>query len=141
MASILTQPPEGPSTKPRNVYGRQKRAKELKDFADELNATIDQYFPTYDKPYGQVAVLALHWEHDDIGVQPLEAELLDVLRHRYNFWVESYEIPNTANAGVQLVQKLANFTAKWDAEDALLIYIYSGHAGQADAAGTRYVLG
>ena len=127
--------------RPRNAYGRAKHKADLKQFALELKTAFNQYLPTGKKPYGQVAVLALHWENDTMGVAPLEKELLDVFRKIYGFNVESYIIPAVSTAGRELSKRLHNFHDKWGAEDALCIYVYSGHAEGTDAGGTAYLLG
>jgi len=130
-----------PGPKPRNAYGRTKHLKDLEKFAEELSTIVNKQLPSYEKPYGQVAVLAFHWENDDLGVAPLEAELLDVFRKIYGFNVESFTIPAASNATIDLLEKLVKFYRKWDAKDALTIYIYSGHAEEADQAGYQYMLG
>jgi hypothetical protein len=134
-------PPQQAGTKPRNAYGRMKHKQNLDEFATELSAAVNASLPSYDKPYGQVSVLAFHWENDDISVTPLETELLNVFRDIYGFNVESFTIPATWTAPRDLTVKLAEFCKKWDAEDALTIYIYSGHAEGSDQAGTHYMLG
>jgi hypothetical protein len=134
-------PPQQPGPKPRNAYGRMKHKQNLEKFAQELSVTVNRCLPSYDKPYGQVSVLAFHWENDDIGVAPLEVELLNVFRKIYGFNVESFTIPATSTAPHNLSRKLGDFYEKWDAEDALTIYIYSGHAEEADPAGYHYLLG
>jgi hypothetical protein len=136
-------PPQQPGPKPRNAYGRMKHLQNLEKFAQELSTIVNKQLPSYEKPYGQVSVLAFHWENDDIGVAPLEAELLNIFRKIYGFNVESFTIPVTSTAAPArpLLKKLLDFCEKWDAEDALTIYIYSGHAEEADPAGSQYMLG
>jgi hypothetical protein len=134
-------PPRHPGPKPRNAYGRLKHKQDLRQFARDLKEAVNACLPSYDKPYGQVAVLALHWGNDDLNVTGLEAELLTVFRQTYGFNVESYAIPATVHAPRSLAMKLGEFGTKWDAEDSLAIYVYSGHAEEADAAGTHFMLG
>jgi hypothetical protein len=83
-----------PGPKPRNAYGRMKHMRNLEKFAQELSTIVNKILPAY----GQVSVLAFHWENDDIGVAPLEVELLDVFRKIYGFNVESFTIPATSAA-------------------------------------------
>jgi GH25 family lysozyme M1 (1,4-beta-N-acetylmuramidase) len=127
-------------TKPANSYGRKKHKHDLQAFTADLQSAVNAVIPTYKKPYGQVAVLAFHWSNDAIGVVPLETDLLEIFRETYNFFVESFEIPK-ANSHNALVSKLAQFSCKWAAKDALRIYIYSGHAEAAGPTSTSYCLG
>ena len=127
--------------KPRNAYGRQKHKENLRLFARDLTQAINACLPSYDKPYGQVAVLAMHWENDDLHVVGLEAELLGVFRQIYGFNIESYVIPAHGQASLALNQKTIEFVTKWDAADSLTIYIYSGHAEEANPYGTHFMLG
>ena len=113
----------------------------LQQFARDLTEAINACLPSYDRPYGQVAVLAMHWENDDLAVAGLEAELLSVFRHVYGFNVESYVIPAHGQASLALNQRTGQFVTKWDAEDALTVYVYSGHAEEADPNGTHFTLG
>lgn len=134
-------PLQQPGPKPRNAYGRMNPMENLEKFAQEVSAIINKRLPSYDKPYRQVSVLAFHWGNNDIGVAPLEAELLDVFQKIYGFNVESFTIPATF-AGLRILdKKFCDFREKWDAEDALTIYIYSGHAEEANLAGCDYKLG
>lgn len=134
-------PPRYPGPKPRNAYGRRRHTEDLRRFARDLSGAVNACLPSYDKPYGQVAVLAMHWENDDLNVAGLEAELLTVFRQIYSFNIESYIIPARANAARDLGIKLGEFGNKWDTEDSLIIYIYSGHAEEGDQAGTSFMLG
>lgn len=128
--------------RPRNAYGRMKHKQNLESFTRELQVAVNTCLPSYDKPYGQVSVLAFHWENDDMVVEPLERELLRVFRNIYGFNVESFTIPANFNtAPLSLAGKLSNFCMKWGAEDALTICVYSGHAEEADPQGDDYMLG
>jgi hypothetical protein len=118
-----------------------KHMRNLEKFAQELSTIVNKILPAYDKPYGQVSVLAFHWKNDDISVALLEVELLDVFRKIYSFNVESFTIPATSAAPRDLNRKLCDFCEKWDAEDALTIYIYSGHSEEADPGEYQYMLG
>jgi hypothetical protein len=44
-----------------------KHKQNLDEFAAELSVAVNACPSSYDKPYGQVSVLAFHWENDDIG--------------------------------------------------------------------------
>jgi hypothetical protein len=127
------------TNKPLSAYTRRSRAQYFKDFALDLQNAVTNALPTVVKPYGQVSVLAFHWENDNIGVEPLELDLLEVFRDIYKFHVESFVIPS-ANSHNSLAQKLLDFSRKWAAKDALRIYIYSGHAEDAGSTATKWRL-
>jgi hypothetical protein len=131
-------PPIG-GTKPSNAYGRRRQKQNLEAFAGDLKDAVSGVIPSYKKPYGQVAVLGMHWENDDMGVAGLERELLDVFGKKYNFYAESYPIPVQGSAA-GLSNKLSTFSQKWAAPDALRVYVYSGHAEAADPHATQYHL-
>lgn len=131
-------PPIG-GTKPSNAYGRRRQKQNLKASAKDLEDAISGVIPSHKKPYGQVAVLGMHWENDGMGVAGLERELLDVFREKYKFYTESYPIPVQASAA-GLSNKLSAFSQKWAAPHALRVYVYSGHAEAADPHATQYHL-
>lgn len=128
------------TTKPPSAYTRGSVKRYFNEFASDLQSAITNALPSHTQPYGQVAVLAFHWATDDMGVQPLESDLLDVFKHTYGFHVEAFAIPG-ANSFNSLVAKLLEFSSKWAAQDALRIYLYSGHAEAADSTSTRWYLG
>ena len=74
-----------------------KHMQNLEKFAQELSATVNRRLPSYDKPYGQVSILAFHWENDGIGVAPLEVGWLDV------FWKIYCWITQAAEIGMELI--------------------------------------
>jgi hypothetical protein len=121
--------------KPRNAYARAKELPNLQTFAENLKTAVNRCLPSYQKPFGQVAVLAMHWQNNDIpGIPSMEAELLHVFRDTYNFNTESFEIVPHIQVQLNTVTRITNFLKKWLAEDSLVILIYSGHAGQSYSA-------
>ena len=128
----------------RNSCFREKRLGDFKDFVEILQTAVRRHRPSHQKTYRQVAVLAFHWENDDMCIEPLEKELLDVFRDIYGFHVESFVIPVPlieADPYISLIQHITTFISKWDAEDGLMIFVYSGHSERADRAGTKWNLG
>jgi hypothetical protein len=124
--------PPSSTIRPRNAYGRQRTLPGLQEFAENLKTAVNQCLPTFQKPFGQVAVLAIHWENTDLLVAPLEVEILEVFRDIYLFNTEKFLIPYPGgNAQYATQRRLMNFVKKWETEDALMIIIYSGHANEA----------
>ncbi|KAL8941025.1 MAG: hypothetical protein Q9211_001991 [Gyalolechia sp. 1 TL-2023] len=81
--------------------------------------------------YTTVGVLMMHWDNDDIGVEPLEQDLATVFSELYNFNVETFVIPShpqTGNVMNIMNRRLMDFTARYEGPRSLLIYVYSGHA-------------
>ena len=118
--------------RPRNAYGRQRALPSLQEFAENLETAVDQCLPTFQKPFGQVAVLAMHWENTDLVLGPLEVEILEVFRDIYLFNTETFLIPYQGDNAQWATQKrVTDFIKKWETEDALMIIIYSGHANEA----------
>jgi hypothetical protein len=96
-------------------------------------------------PYNNVSVLILKWEDeviekgeeeeeedkDDIEQRAAaQAELAtfeQLLRERYNFRTERYNIPAVASASIKLGIRVQNFLER-QALDHLLIVYYAGHA-------------
>jgi hypothetical protein len=127
--------------KPRNVYGHKKYKEDLTQSSRDLTQAVNARLPSNDKPYGQAAVLALHWENDDLNVAGLEEEFLSVFRKTYGFNVESYVISAHGQASLELSRKTGEFVTKWDGKDGLTIYVYSGHAEEGgDPDGTLLML-
>lgn len=63
---------------PSTVYQAVPPAKTLEMFAADLSSSVKNAI--IQRRYTDVFVLAFHWENDDMGVAPLEAQLLEV-RH------------------------------------------------------------
>jgi hypothetical protein len=128
----------------RNAYSGKKRLGDFKDFVEIVETADRRDRPSHQKPCSQVAVLAVHWENDDMCVEPLEKELLDVFRDIYGFHVESFVIPVPLlipAPNISLIERISSFILKWDVEDGLMIFIYSGHSERADKAGRVWNLG
>jgi len=76
--------------------------------------------------YPQVHVLLLLWEADDLGVKEEIKTLRHVFRDRFNFEIQSYEIPST-KPDKALKRRIFDFL-DFDKNDKLLIVYYGGHA-------------
>lgn len=74
------------SITPDSFQAHQAR-KRLDQFSTDLETAINH--ATKSKPYRKAAVIVFHWENDDMGVKPLERELLDVFKSVNGFETES----------------------------------------------------
>jgi hypothetical protein len=99
----------------------------MEDFKRDLQAAVNNALPSSTNPYGKVAVLAFHWQNDEDDVEPFEADLLEVFRDTYGYYTETFAIPSRHSVA-SIVTKLGEFSMKWAGQDALRIYVYSGHA-------------
>jgi hypothetical protein len=81
--------------------------------------------------YTTVAVLAMRWENDDLGLDAITMELLATFRDLYRFQIESLIIPaGSTREAVKAVQnRLRAFLARYDSPTSLLIIAYEGHSG------------
>lgn len=91
--------------------------------------------------FDHVAVLAISFDNDDIGVTPLTLQLLEVFRQTYGFHTDNYIIKTRDSNGALLSSKaveravfrmLNDWSAMHDGPRNLLIVYYSGH-GHTDA--------
>jgi hypothetical protein len=120
------------TSKPRSAYARNKELPNLRRFAENLKTAFNRCLPSHQKPFGQVGVLALHWQNNDLPcVESLEEELLQVLGKVYNFHTEAYEISPNIQVQRNTEWRINRFLEKWDTEDGLTIVIYSGHAAES----------
>ncbi|KAF3359389.1 hypothetical protein VDGD_01526 [Verticillium dahliae] len=76
-------------------------------------------------PYAHVSVLLLRWEEDATVEADLGA-LETILRDRYNYATERWNIPTVANPSIKLGVQMASFL-EHGAPDHLLIIYYAGH--------------
>ncbi|KAJ5098070.1 hypothetical protein N7532_005071 [Penicillium argentinense] len=124
------------SKTPDSFQAHQAR-KRLDQFSTDLETAINH--ATKFKPYRKTAVIAFHWENDDIGVQLLERELLDVFKSVYGFETESFTIP-LIESQFKLLERLVSWSRRSSGEDTLRIFVYSGHAGFAGTVDSRWDL-
>lgn len=99
----------------------------LRKFAGDLKTALDDGLPLSRQNYDKVAVLAFHWENDDMGVVNLERRLLEVFTQKYHYTTDSYAIPTTQPAN-SLITKLLVWSNCHGGPRTLRIYVYSGHA-------------
>ncbi|KAK6214651.1 hypothetical protein LQW54_004159 [Pestalotiopsis sp. IQ-011] len=114
---------------------------EFESFARHLqDAAMLIHRQSQKSPYTNVSVLILKWEDDvveDEDKEDLEqqraaahAELAtfeQLLRDRYNFRLEKWDIPAVAGASIKLGIRVQSFLER-QAPDHLLIVYYAGHA-------------
>jgi hypothetical protein len=125
------------SKTPAAFQAHQAR-KHLNQFSADLETSINHAIKF--NPYRKTAVIAFHWENDDIGVQPLERELLGVFRSAYGFETESFSIP-LQESQFKLLEYLVSWSRRNSGEDTLRIFVYSGHASSAGTVANRWDLG
>ncbi|KAI4169685.1 MAG: hypothetical protein LQ343_005507 [Gyalolechia ehrenbergii] len=81
--------------------------------------------------YTKVGVLMMHWDNDDMGVEPLEKDLANLFSKLYNFNVQTFVIPSCPQMGTLMGitnRRLQQFVDIYEGPRSLLIYVYSGHA-------------
>ncbi|KAI1081078.1 hypothetical protein F5B20DRAFT_536696 [Whalleya microplaca] len=99
---------------------------EFESFARHLqDAAMLIYRQTQESPYANVSVLLLRWE-DDNAIEPDLAALEQVLRERYNYRTDRWNIPTVANPSVKLGVRMTSFL-EHAGPDHLLIVYYTGH--------------
>jgi hypothetical protein len=115
---------------------RAKELRNLQTFAQALEVAVNGCLPSNQKPFGQVAVLAMHWANNDLpGIASMETEMLQVFRNVYNFNIESFLIPAVTDVQQRTSTRILQFLNKWTTDDSLTIIMYSGHAAESDAPG------
>ncbi|KAI9731617.1 MAG: hypothetical protein M1818_007747 [Claussenomyces sp. TS43310] len=145
--------------KPSHAFvasARQKRKRDITEFATDLQATINKALPLVSLGYRRVAVLAISWSNDTMSVKTTEKELLDVFQNweklanyfhaystSYGFVVENFVIQaslKTLQAITALQKRIIKFYEDWDREDSLTIYVYSGHGALVEGGNTKKYL-
>jgi hypothetical protein len=76
-------------------------------------------------PYTSVSVLLLRWEEDVSSEHDLAA-LDQVLRERYNYNTDRWNIPTVPNPSIKLGVHMASFLEHAGTNHLLIIY-YAGH--------------
>lgn len=81
------------------------------------------------KQYNRAAVLALHWENDDLGLTSIKQDLLQCFHDKFNFTVSPFTIPSASayDAKAQTMAAVNTFVKKNDGNNSLLIFFYGGH--------------
>jgi hypothetical protein len=101
---------------------------------DIITQELSRYRPRRSQRYSTVNVLVVSWKDDDIGVADEVADVVDLFRHEFDFFVWPYHIPSEETQSkfqVHVAQFIDQFGMD---EDALIILYYSGHGGQTDDA-------
>ncbi|KAI1502596.1 hypothetical protein F5X99DRAFT_153120 [Biscogniauxia marginata] len=99
---------------------------EFESFARHLqDAAMLIYRQSQRSPYNKVSALLLRWE-EDVAVEPDLAALEQVLRERYNYRTDRWNIPAAANPSIKLGVRMASFLEN-AAPDHLFIIYYAGH--------------
>ncbi|KAI1380692.1 hypothetical protein F4677DRAFT_404329 [Hypoxylon crocopeplum] len=99
---------------------------EFESFARHLQDAAMLIFRQSQKsPYTRTSVLIIRWEEDHAIEQDL-GTLDQVLRERYNYRTERFNIPAVANPSIKLGVRMASFLEQ-AAPDHLLIVYYAGY--------------
>ncbi|OTB04023.1 hypothetical protein M426DRAFT_73614 [Hypoxylon sp. CI-4A] len=99
---------------------------EFESFARHLqDAAMLIYRQTQKSPYTKTSVLILRWEEDNAVEHDLAA-LDQVLRERYNYRTERFDIPSVSNSSIKLGVRISSFLEN-AAPDQLLIIYYAGY--------------
>jgi hypothetical protein len=91
-------------------------------------------YPNTKPRYKNVNVLTMRWEQGDAGTEQAVQAVHNVFRDRYNFTVEDWQIPSSANPSVNISARLAKFL-EYDDPETLLIIFYAGHGYISSAVG------
>ncbi|CAG8377115.1 unnamed protein product [Penicillium salamii] len=123
------------------AFQAKQAKKRLKEFSAELEASINHAIKS--NPYRKTTVIGFHWDNDDMGVEPLEKELLEVFRSAYQFDTDSFTIPTLPphEAQFRLLERLVSWSRQNSGEDTLRILVYSGHANSTGTAARTWNLG
>ena len=97
----------------------------LEKVISDLNNATKAAFPKQTMHYGNVYVLLLRWEADDLGTATEIKDLEGVFRNMYHYRTESWQIPSEKSY-TSLNQKVLDFQ-KDKGEGDLLILYYAGH--------------
>lgn len=76
-------------------------------------------------PYDNVSVLLLRWE-EDVSAEPDLAALENILRDRYNYRTDRWNIPTVPNPSIKLGVQMASFLEHARNNHLLIIY-YAGY--------------
>ncbi|PKY06174.1 hypothetical protein P168DRAFT_316194 [Aspergillus campestris IBT 28561] len=112
--------------------------KHLNQFWADLETSIN--YATKFNPYRKTAVIAFHWENDDMEVEKLERELLGVFHSSYGFETESFLIPVQFSLP-SLTEHLIAWSRRNSGDDTLRVLVYSGHASSAGTVAPYWNLG
>lgn len=125
------------TAKTPDSFEAQQARKRLDQFSADLETAINH--ATKFKPYRKTAVIAFHWQNDDMGVLPLERELLGVFKSVYGFETASFTIP-LIESQFKLLECLVSWSRRSSGEDTLRIFVYSGHASFAGTVASHWYL-
>ncbi|KAL8950815.1 MAG: hypothetical protein Q9222_003162 [Ikaeria aurantiellina] len=108
-------------------YSNQPADPEIEvDRQAQLNNTIERQFEDWPKSsYKSVDVLLLKWAADNLGVITEVKKLESLLRNRFKFTTEIWEIP-TDDPEDSLTKKVLDFR-KGKQEGSLILLYYAGH--------------
>lgn len=118
------------TVRPLRAWLKNKFPLQFEEAVGLISDAVQKGLPT-SRNYQSVAVLMFHWEHDDIGVVPLEDEMAASFEQLFNYTKERFTIdpyPSGRNSERLLSDRLLAFRNRYEGPRNLLIYVYSGHA-------------
>ncbi|KAJ2905531.1 C2H2 finger domain-containing protein [Zalerion maritima] len=119
-------PPPPPPAPVADGLPPNPQRNDFESFARHLqDAAMMIYTQTNNSPYASVSALMMRWE-EDTSMDPDMAHLEHVLRERYNYHTERWNIPTCANPSIKLGVQVASFLENARPDHLLLIY-YAGH--------------
>lgn len=98
------------------------------DEQTQLNQSLEQRYRDWPKStYSDVSVLLLRWAADNLGVIEEVVKLRKLLRQRFNFSAEIWDIPSK-DPEDELTAEILRFR-KGKQKDSLTLLYYAGHGG------------
>ncbi|KAI8629982.1 hypothetical protein F5Y19DRAFT_66358 [Xylariaceae sp. FL1651] len=126
-ASYAHEPAPAQHYQPQDVAPPPPERHEFESFARHLqDAAMLIYRQSQRSPYNKISVLLLRWEEDNAAEQDLVA-LEHVLRERYNYRTDRWNIPTITNPSIKLGVRVASFLEP-AGPDHLLIVHYAGYS-------------
>ena len=99
----------------------------IEQFAEDLQIAINAAWPTrHSSRYGEVYVMLLSWEDDNLGVEKEIRRLGYVFSNLYRFDVQQFKIPRKT-PGRATSSRISTFLENDDSSNLLIVY-YGGHA-------------
>lgn len=105
----------------------------IETFAVDLQAAVNAVWPSrYRGRYGEVHVLLMSWEDDNLGVETEIRRLGNVFSNLYQFEVREFRIPRKT-PGKATTKEVSKFLEN-DGSGNLLVVYYAGHARLSNQA-------
>lgn len=119
------------SVHPTRAYQTHRNPLHFPEVVTLISKAVNRALPSQYRPYDKVAVLMMHWDNDTLGSKPLQARLGAIFESQFHYTVEHFAIPappGAGNPGMQMMDRIIEFTHTYDGPNNLMIYVYSGYA-------------